>query len=78
MQAVALAGQLMVVLENSSCLVNIPTAQLTGIVSGQDLTRITQLVTKVPLITDLCLAELGSPWLTLVVIQENSGIIQRG
>ncbi len=39
MQAVALAGQLMVVLENSSCLVNLPSAQLTGIVSGQDLTH---------------------------------------
>ena len=35
-------------------------------------------MTKVRLFTDLCLAELGSPWLTLVVIQENSGIIQRG
>ena len=61
----------MVVLENSICLVNLPSAQLTASFLVRIL-RITQLVTKVPPVTDHCLAELGSPWLTLVVGQENS------
>ena len=39
------------------------------IVSGQDLTHQTT-VTKVPPSTDVCLAPLGSPWLTLVVAEE--------
>lgn len=58
MQAIVLAGQLMVVPGNSICLVDLPSAQLTGVVSDQDL-RITQLVTKVTPIADLCLALLG-------------------
>lgn len=70
-QAFVLAGQLMVVLENSICLVNLPSAQLTDIFLVR-ISRITQLVTKVPSGTDLCLALLGSPWLILVVRQENS------
>jgi hypothetical protein len=48
----------MVVPGNSICLVDLPSAQLTGVVSDQDL-RITQLVTKVTPIADLCLALLG-------------------
>jgi hypothetical protein len=39
MRAVVLAGQLMVVRDKPICLVNLPSAQLTGIVSGQDITR---------------------------------------
>jgi hypothetical protein len=38
-QAVVLAGQLILVLDNSICLVDLPSAQLTGTVSGQDLTH---------------------------------------
>jgi hypothetical protein len=77
MQAVAVAGQLMVVLENPSCLVNLPSAQVTGIVSGQELTRHAT-GDQSPSDDRPLLTELGSPWLTLVVTQENSGIIQRG
>ncbi len=73
MKAVVLAGfQLMVVLETSVCQVNLPSAQLTGIFLVRIL-RIAQLVTKVPPVTDLCLALLGSSWLILVVRQEKSG-----
>ena len=50
---------------------NLPSAQLTGIVSGVRVVRVAQLVTKVPRSTDLRLVALGSPWLILVVRQEN-------
>ncbi len=50
---------------------NLPSTQLTDSFLVRIL-HITQLVTKVPTVTDLCLAALGSPWLILVVRQENS------
>ena len=57
-QAVVLAGQLTVVLDNSICLVDSPSAQLTGVVPGQDLTHHAT-VTKVTPVTNLRLAQLG-------------------
>src|SRR6266576_5589216 len=51
-QAVVLAGQLMVVPENSACLVDLPSAQLTGVVSVR-ISRITQVGTKVLPVTYL-------------------------
>jgi hypothetical protein len=57
-QAVVLAGQLTVVLDNSICLVDSPSAQLTGVVPGQDLTHHATM-TKVTPVTKLRLAQLG-------------------
>ena len=62
----------MVVPGNSTCLSDLPSAQLTGFVSVR-IARITQVVTKVLPASYLYLALLGSPWLTLEVKGGNWG-----
>jgi hypothetical protein len=69
--ALVLAGQLMIVPDNSICLGTYHRRSSRASFPVRIL-RITQLVTKVTPVTDLHLALLGSSWHTLVVRQENS------